>query len=91
MENEYHGKMNTMARFWQDLSQDCFKILPKFCQDLTKIFMECQPGYSYKTHKVSLLKLRKTDLITMSSVFLTFHKQSQAITMIAITTYKNIL
>ena len=39
-----HGKMNTMAISWQVLSQDCSKILPRTCQDLTKISMEGQPG-----------------------------------------------
>ena len=39
----YHGKMNIMTRSCQDLSQDCSKILPRPCQDLTKISTEGQP------------------------------------------------
>ena len=37
---------DTMARSRQDLSQDCSKILTRFCQDITKISMESQPGNS---------------------------------------------
>ena len=42
----YYGKMNTMAKSWQDLSQDCSKILTRSCQDVTKISMEGRPGHA---------------------------------------------